>query len=165
MANPVRLNMLICLMDHPRLYVQEVADLLEIQEDVASKNLQVLASGGFLKSKAVSKYLYYTMANPDRLHSEILQQLKSRKKTTAEPLMWTLTALTHERRVSIVSLLKQHGSMEKYDLFFQAQISAVAGRRHLNKLIRREWVAEKNRVCCLNDLKDSLVTVLVDQIQ
>ena len=79
--------MLICLMQHSRLYVQEVAGELGLTEDVASKNLRSLESGGFLQCEAVSKYLYYSLAEPDALLRAVIHELQHHKNDAIESVI------------------------------------------------------------------------------
>ncbi len=164
LAKPIRLTMLDCLMGQERLYVQEVADLLGLQEDVASKNLQLLASGGFLESETVSKYRFYSLSPPDVLLEATLRDLKGAGDSMGR-IIKTLTALTHERRVSLVSILKRNDSMDREDLFLLAQVSEPAGRRHIKKLVRRRWVAVDQKKCRLLKPRSTLSSVLLDEVR
>ncbi len=164
LANPVRLKMLGCLKNQGRLYVQEVAEGLGLQEDVASKNLQLLALGGFLESETVSKYRFYSLSPPDALLEVVLRDLK-RKEDLTDRMMKTLTSLTHERRVSLVSILKRNESMDRDDLFFLAQVSVPAGLRHMKKLVRRRWVAMDQKKCRLLTSKTKLASVLLSEVK
>jgi hypothetical protein len=137
---------------------------LGVEEDVASKHLQKLAAGGFLIREPISKYLYYSLVQEDALLAAVLPCLILDRESASEQIIRDLTAVTHERRVVIVSLLRAYGPMVKDDLFFQAQISAVAGRRHVNKLVRRGWVSEDERVCRLETAEGMLMSLLMDMI-
>lgn len=164
LANPVRLRVLGCLKSQGKLYVQEVANLLGLQEDVAGKNLQLLASGGFVTSKTVSKYRFYTLSTPDPLLDAVLRGSKE-TDDSMERVVKTLTALTHERRISLISILKRNDSMEEKDLFLLAQISAPAGLRHIKKLVRRRWVAVNSEKCRLLKPKTKLAAVLLSEVK
>jgi predicted transcriptional regulator len=155
--------MLLCLQRHEPLYVQEVAQHLNLTEDVASKNLQLLATGGFAVSKPISKYLYYRLMEQDDLLQSVLSTLQSRKTVSVEQVMDVLTALTHERRVVIISILKHDGPMETTDLLFGAQISKMAGYRHLDKLVRRGWIEKDRRVCQLTTPERPLRKALINE--
>ena len=145
-ANPLRLRLLAHLLESPRQYVKAVAGELELTEDVASKNLQLLASGGFLKCESVSKYLYYTLAESDDLLTALLWELKN--QSALDPIIHMLTALTHERRVLLVALLSKT-SMDVNSLCCQMKMSGSAAKRHLDKLARRGWVEVDGDVCTL----------------
>ncbi len=164
LANPARLTMLDFVKDQERLYVQEVADGLGLQEDVASKNLQLLASGGFLESETVSKYRFYSLPSPDPLLEAVLRGSKGTEDTMGR-MIKTLTALTHERRVSLISILKRNESLEKEDLFLLAQVSVLAGRRHIEKLVRRRWVAGDQKKYRLLKPRTKLSSVLLSEVK
>ena len=164
LANPVRLTMVDCLKNQERLYVQEMADLLGLQEDVASKNLQLLAAGGFFESEPVSKYRFYSLSMPNLLLETVSRGSKG-TEASMRRIMKTLTALTHERRVSLVSILKRNDSMEKEDLFLLAQVSAPAGRRHIEKLVRRGWVSVDQKKCRLLKPRTKLSSVLLSEVK
>jgi predicted transcriptional regulator len=157
--------MLLCLQANEPLYVQEVAQHLNLTEDVASKNLQLLAPGGFAVSESVSKYLYYRLAEPDALLQSVLVALQSRKSVDVEQVMSILTALTHERRVVIISILKNNGPVSTAQLLFRAQISKIAGYRHLDKLVRRGWVEMNRRACQLSVSDEPLKNALINEVK
>lgn len=157
--------MLICLVQHRKLYVQQVADMQGLAEDVASKNLRMLESGGFLQSETVSKYLYYRLTNADMLLDAVLYELRHQKTDTVEHVIRILTALTHERRILLVSILKNDGPMERDLLFLKEQVSEMAGRRHMSKLARRGWVSADRNACRLLKLKSRLGCNLLDTVE
>ncbi len=165
LANPVRLNMLTFLKEQPRQYVKSIAEELGLTEDVASKNLQMLAAGGFLESEAVSKYLYYSLAESDELLQLVLHELKTRKSDVRERVFRTVTALTHERRVSIVAVLKRDGPMDMQTLCIRAGISELACRRHLNKLVRRGWMTTEQKKYVLLQPENRLAAGLMDAVK
>jgi len=154
--------MLACLTQYPRLYVQEVAEELGLTEDVASKNLRLLESGGFLKCEAVSKYLYYCLVKPDALLGAVLHELRHQKKDTEESVIRMVTALTHERRILLITILKERSPMGLAELLSHAEISEVAGRRHVNKLVRRGWVEFDQKTCRLLESKNRLGAKLMN---
>ena len=164
LACSVRLDMLVCLADVPRLYVQQIAGELGLSEDVASKHLKLLASGGFLRSDAESKYLYYQLVESNELGTAVLRKMLSEKDSKHSSVLRELTALTHERRVSVVSILKGTPAVRMDDLFFRGQMSEMAGRRHLNKLVSRGWVSVEDRVCRLRSPSNRLAAVLIDAV-
>lgn len=157
--------MLQCLQAHTTLYVQEVAQQLKLTEDVASKNLQQLAAGGFAVSEPISKYRYYRLVDSDALLQAVLVSLQSGKRTAVEQTLGVLTALTHERRVIIVSILKQSGPVSTTELLFRAQISKMAGYRHLEKLVRREWIERTRHTCRLITSDQPLKKALINEVE
>jgi len=165
LANPVRLNMLILLSQQPEQYVKSIADKLGLTEDVASKNLQMLASGGFLDSEAVSKYLFYNLSGSSDLLQWVLRELKTRKSDAREMVFRTVTALTHERRVAIVEILKSEGPVDMQTLCVRAGMSELACRRHVNKLISRGWIRIKQKKYALVRPKNRLATELMNAVK
>ena len=164
LANPVRLHMLKFLKRQPEQYVKSIAEELGLTEDVASKNLQMLASGGFLESERVSKYLYYNLAESDELLQLVLHELKTRKSNARERVFRTVTALTHERRVSIVATLKRDGPIDMHTLCVRAGISELACRRHLKKLVRRGWIKQEQNRYMLIKPKSQLGVKLLEMV-
>lgn len=142
------------------LYVQEIAQLVDVAEDVASKNLQLLLSGGFLVSESISKYCYYRLAEPSELLRAVLSALREGNHSL-EDLMSTLTALTHVRRVAIVSTLKSASPVSVSDLLFRVQVSKMAGYRHLDKLVRRGWVEIDHHRCRLLPVDNAVGRALI----
>jgi DNA-binding IclR family transcriptional regulator len=143
LANRLRLEMLELLVQNPPWCVKKIALKLGIAEEVASKNLQLLAAAGFLAQNRVGKYLYYTAAKDDALLSGVISE-----KAGKEELVHTVTALTHERRVLIISELNGR-PMTLEALFWRTGISGGAMRRQLEKLERRNFVRLNNGRYCL----------------
>jgi len=159
LANPLRLKLLIYLLEQSEQYVKVTADEFGIAEDVASKNLQLLASGGFLSCEPVSKYLYYKLTKPDPLLRAVLNELQA-QRVDLRAMAYTLTALTHERRVLMVALLQKEPMVLDH-LCDMAKISKQAGERHVNKLVRRGWVGLDNDAYTLLQPKDKLGRVMI----
>jgi len=155
--------MLVCLNHHARQYVQAIGEQLGLKEDVASKNLQLLAVGGFLTSKRVGRYLYYSPVESDELLRSVLAGIRKAKGET-DSVMRTLTALTHERRIVMVALLSNE-AMEKERLCSSAKISGLAAGRHLDKLVRRGWVNVNEARHSLFVPKTSLEKELVSAVK
>jgi DNA-binding IclR family transcriptional regulator len=162
LANPLRLTLLNHLSRLPEQYVKAVALEFGLAEDVASKNLQMLASGGFLKCESVSKYRYYSLAKKDDLLRPVLNALKTRDEV--DSIMYMLTALTHERRVRAVCLLSR-APMEMICVCRQVGMSWQAAQRHLDKLIRRGWVKNDNETYSLCFPPDRLGRALIKWVK
>lgn len=158
LANKLRLDMLAFLGQHKRLYVKAVAERFDVAEDVASKNLQLLAQAGFLDHKRQGKFLYYSLVKEDRLLRGIMNAI--RQKTALEDLIFLLTGFTHERRVSIVFTLTQ-GSMKTEALCRRTQISPMAMRRQMEKLERRGYVSCDKYECKLLEPESCLGRELI----
>jgi DNA-binding IclR family transcriptional regulator len=120
--------------------VKEIADFLEITEDVASKNLQLLAVAGFITRQQAGKYLYCSLVEYDVLLSEVLALVCKAEK---EQVMFTATALTHERRIAILNALS-FGPLEFGVLCSKTGVSRIAMRRQLEKLSRRGFIRIKS---------------------
>ena len=98
--------------------------------------MQLLVSAGFVAHDRAGKYLYHTVADDDPLLAAMMA-VPSDKET----LMYTATALTHERRVLIVRALgcKQLAIEELCRL---TKISGGAMRRQLEKLESRGFITK-----------------------
>lgn len=156
LANRLRLDILELQAAKPPLCVKEIAENLAIAEEVASKNLQSLASAGFMSQKRVGKYLYHSVMKEDALLAEVLGE-----KATKEKLMYTVTALTHERRVLILRKLNC-GPLKLEELCRQTGISGGAMRRQLEKLERRGFIKMTNGRCTLTSPNGALGKRLIE---
>ena len=78
-----------------------------------------------------------------------------------EHVLFTVTALTHERRIAIVKALNAK-PLEFERLCHATRISREAMKRQLKKLERREFVRFENGRYVLIVPKDSLGEMLVD---
>lgn len=163
LANPVRLKLLAQLDQKPRQYVKAIAQKLGLAEDVACRNLQMLASAGFLEHERSGKYLYYSLSVTDELSGAVLAEIR-RKGFNVSRVMYMLTALTHERRVSIVKTLCR-GCMEQNVLRRLTRISKLAADRHLNKLMRRGWVQVEDDLCELMTPDNRLGLALIELVK
>jgi predicted transcriptional regulator len=163
LANPVRLKLLAQLDQKPRQYVKAIAQTLGLAEDVASKNLQMLASAGFLEYERVGKFLYYSLSVSDELLCPVLAEIR-KKGFDVNRVMSMLTALTHERRIAIVKALCR-GCAEWDVLRRQTRISRLATDRHLNKLMRRGWVQVENDLCELMTPDNRLGLALIEVVK
>jgi len=72
LANPLRLEILDLLSKRSPLCVKDIAEILHIADEVAGKNLQLMAAAGFMTQKNAGKYLYYTSSDRDGLITGIL---------------------------------------------------------------------------------------------
>ncbi len=147
----------------PRQYVNAIAQSLGLTEDVASKNLQMLASAGFLEHERVGKYLYYNLSVSDELLHPVLAEIR-KKGFDVNRVMHMLTALTHERRIAMVAALGRC-PLERGTLCHQTRISRIALERHLDKLIRRGWVRVDEERCELIPPKNGLGDALIELVK
>ena len=136
LANSLRLDMLEQLSRNSPRCVKEIAAELGVAENVASKNLQLLFSAGFLTQKHRGKYLFYALDQKDVLLASVLELTHAGKKDHA---MFMATALTHERRVSIIKALKTK-PLEMERISRETRISWDAMARQIKKLERRGFV-------------------------
>lgn len=120
--------------------VKDIAKELGIAEDVASKNLKLLAAAGFLTQKHAGKYLFYALERADVLLAGVLELSNVSKKDDA---IFMATALTHERRVVIINTLRDD-PLRFEDLCLKTRISWGAMTRQLGKLVRRGFVRVEN---------------------
>ncbi|MDZ8117167.1 ArsR/SmtB family transcription factor [Pontiella agarivorans] len=138
LANPLRIEMLTLLSTDSKLYVQRIGELLGCAEDIASKHLQRLGDGGFLRSWRRGRYLYYGINTEHPLVAALLEEI-DRPEADIGTILKSLTAFTHERRIQIVrSLMTEPKSVDA--LRVETGISGDALLRHLRKLEAREMV-------------------------
>ncbi len=160
LANGLRLDMLELLrVDSPQC-VKEIAHELEISENVASKNLQLLCESGFLTQQHRGKYLFYLLAQEDLLLSAVL---KSTQTGRNDHVIFMATALTHERRVAIVKVLDSKPLVFER-VCLETRISREAMIRQIKKLERRGFVTFDDEKYALMIPKDDLGKVLVELV-
>jgi len=124
-----------------------IADETGVSEDVSSKNLQFLELGGFLKQKREGKYLFYSLDRSDEFLQIVVDELHD-GRLDVEGIMHMLTALTHERRILIVTTLAD--GQQEFDLLCrQTGISRLAMERQIDKLVRRSFVSSLGGQCRL----------------
>lgn len=143
--------------------VKHIAGALGVAEEVSSKNLQLLESGGFLEQERRSKFLFYSLDHADGLLQAVLDSLKKDEKGFPET-MHVLTACTHERRVRIVSELGK-GELEFSMLGFKSGISLRALERQLGKLVQRGFVSKRKGCCRLLEPESALARMLIELAQ
>jgi len=152
--------MLQCLDRKEPRCVKNIAEVLGISEEVSTKNLQLLESGGFLGQERIGKFLFHSLAHEDELLQVVLDGLKMDEEGFPET-MYMLTALTHERRVRIVAVLKTE-EMDFSKLGFRSGISLRALERQFDKLERRGFVYKLGGVCRLVEPKNELAQKLIE---
>ena len=158
LATGLRIDMLLLLKSGKSRCVKEIADELEIAEDIASKHLQLLASAGWVSKRLAGRYLYYTLDNDNVLLDEVLTYAE---KKSIDRLIFMVTALTHERRILIIRALAIE-PMRLDCLCRKIRIPSMALRRHLDKLERRGFVRAENGVWMLIIPDDTLIRRLID---
>ncbi len=157
LANSLRLDMLECLDRRPNRCVKEIAEALGIADNVASKNLQFLASAGFVTQRHVGKYLYYALDEQDEL---LVPALGLVKESGKEQPMFMVTATTHERRIKIIAALNDE-PVKRGTLCIKTHISPEAMNRQLGKLVRRGFVRKVGEVFWLQDPECALGRKLI----
>ena len=164
LANRTRLHILRRLIRNTELCVRDIAQAEQLSEVVASQHLRLLHEHGFLEQKRKSKWVYYKMAVSAGSHAKhLITPLKSKlgsQRPCSNDLMRMVTAFTHPRRIDIVKiLLNKESSFEQ--LITECNISGQALYRHLNKLIDRKLVVQKNNVYRILRPKDGLLKALL----
>lgn len=163
LACPVRLNILSFLDQNPGQFVKQIADQISLAEDVASKNLQLLAAAGMLISEREGKFNFYRTNAEDPLFQISLVELRCSPLNT-ERVIRVATALTHERRVGIVAVLRE-GPSDVTDLCRRLHISRRAIKRHLDKLARRGWLVRDDEMCALSEPDESFAKLLLQCVE
>jgi len=161
LANPLRVEMLVCLEKKEPQCVKDIAEEVGVLEDVSSKNLQMLESGGFLQRKRVGKYLLYSLNRTDGLLQAVLGDAVVDNPDFGK-ILHMLTALTHERRILIVSALAK-GQQEFGLLCRQTGISWRAMERQLDKLVRRGFVLMNDGCCRLVEQESLFGNTLIGE--
>ena len=158
LATGLRIDMLLLLKSGTSRCVKEIADELEVAEDIASKHLQLMASAGWVSKRPAGRYLYYMLDNDNVLLDEVLTYAE---KKSIDQLIFMVTALTHERRIWIVRALAIE-PMRLDCLCRKTRIPSMALRRHLDKLERRGFVRAENGVWMLIIPDNTLMRRLID---
>ncbi|VGO15522.1 hypothetical protein PDESU_04106 [Pontiella desulfatans] len=138
----MRLEMLSLLNGRPPMFVQAIGEQLGCSEDVASKQLQLLADGDFLSQERKGRFLFYSGMESDRLGCLVLEE-SLRDGADLGSIMKSLTAFTHERRILIVRELAK-GARVFEELCGATGISLDAMKRHLRKLEGRGFVERRD---------------------
>jgi predicted transcriptional regulator len=152
--------MLSCLDEKEPRCVKGVAESLGISEEVSCKNLQILESGGFLEQERVSNFLFYSLLHEDELLQVVLDGLKMDAKGFPETI-YMLTAMTHERRIRIVTVLKKE-TLGFSKLGFRSGISLRALERQFGKLERRGFIYRLGGRCRMVEPKNKLARKLIE---
>ena len=149
LANKTRLRILRRLMRGAELCVLDVAKAETLSEVVASQHLRLLYEHGFLQLERKSKWVFYRSEAPmEDSYAEYFFKIIRKKllfgKDQSNELIHLFTAFTHPRRIEIakVLLVENHTFNE---LIFRCDISGQALYRHLNKLMERGFIVEKNK--------------------
>ena len=160
LANPLRLEILSLVARQERQFVRVIGEQLRCSEDIASKHLQYMATGGFLVSEREGRFLFYSIAGEDFLAENTVTEIR-RTGSDIGSVMKCVTAYTHERRISIVKELAR-SALEGPVLGARTGISAEALNRHLDKLVRRGLVCKKDELWALNWPKEQYARQLLE---
>ena len=158
LANGLRLDMLELLNGNSPRCVKGIAKELEVADNVASKNLQLLSAAGFVTQEHRGKFLFYVLAQEDVLLSTVLEHTKADKN---EHAMFMATALTHERRVAIIKALNAK-PLEIEGICRKTRISWDAMKRQVKKLERRGFVQLEDGKYALTNPKGRLGKTLIE---
>jgi len=166
LANETRLNILRNLMHGTERCVLDIARSENLTEVVASQHLRRLHEHGFLQLKRKSKWAFYQAESPlkgsyaEYIFTPLKKKLIHGNNRT-EDIFRVFTAFTHPRRIEITKalLIRDHKFEE---LVFACDISAQALYRHLNKLISRNFITQKNEIYQITRYTYGLEKALLD---
>lgn len=150
LANESRLKILKRLMRGAELCVTDISEVEGVSLVTASEHLRLLHQSGFLMQERKSKWIFYTasLSAGFSLAEEIYKPLRKRlimSKSQIPSLLKLMTAFTHPRRVEILKCLFV-ASRSFDELIELCDISPMAMRRHLGKLVSRDIVRQDSDI-------------------
>ncbi|MDR2849986.1 MAG: transcriptional regulator [Verrucomicrobiota bacterium] len=146
LANKQRLQCLEKVLKTPGTNVAEIARLCRIRPNQASMSLRTLQARGLILSVRESRWVrYYPQADPivpsaGPILAGMSRALLTDRMAHADVLR-CLTAFTHPRRLTILSLLRPRSPVPFAELSRKSQVSPMALSRHLLKLQKRGLIA------------------------
>ncbi len=167
LANQRRLALVEALIDQPPQPVAAVAAACGQSEAICSHGLRQLQARGLCRATRSGRWVSYTLAaDPCVTHSESLLRALTRalraSRSDFKPLIATLTAYTHPRRIDIVATLHRAGPCATDDLGRHCGISPAALYRHLKKLERRGVLRQADGSVFLLTTADALSRALCE---
>jgi DNA-binding transcriptional ArsR family regulator len=164
-ASETRLELLWHLFHEKELSVAQACRLTGISPSNASLQLKMLLECGLVICRREKMQVFYRAeANgafefaPEVLAA--LQECCDRSVSFAALIRHT-TAFTHERRIEIFRALRGR-SLSTSALRDMTGMSSSALLRHLDKLIRRGYVTEQDRICRMGSSGNPLGRVLLE---
>jgi DNA-binding transcriptional ArsR family regulator len=150
LASSRRLACLSAVLTHPDGTVEELAGIAGVPVDQASLCLRALQARGLISPQRHSRWVRYSPLTDPLVPSAAPVLAAMRRallddKMSAEAVTGELTAFTHLRRLAVLRVLGQHGSLSPERLSVLTQISPPALLRHLNKLLRHGLVRHERR--------------------
>ena len=151
LANRRRLQILEHLITHGPRTVKQVAEQLQWPETTATINLRALNSRGMLQTRRFGKFVLYSVgADPTIPEAKALLMVVKRALATRhdaiDVLIRHFTAFTHPRRILIVSTLGRR-TLAFNELQERTAISRQAMGRHIEKLVERGYMVQKENSC------------------
>lgn len=165
LANETRLKILKRLMRGAELCVTDIAEVEDIALVTASEHLRLLHQSGFLGQERKSKWIFYSAVLPsgfpvtEKIYKPLRKQLIASDRQISS-LLKLMTAFTHPRRVEILKRLF-NSSRSFEELIELCDISPMAMKRHLDKLVSRDVVRQDSDVYRITSGGVELKRVLV----
>ena len=145
-ANETRLRLLWALFAQTELCVSDAAKRVEMGNAQASLQLRALNARGLISSRREKMKVFYRPAANDGVIAapELLEGLRQcyDRGMTHRAVIRQATAFTHQRRIELVKALEET-SMDWDELIEKTGMSSSSIYLHLDKLIRRGFVAKK----------------------
>lgn len=166
LANGTRLNCLKVVLDRLEICVEDVAEMVGVTDNEASKSLRALQSRGLISSRRESRWvIYFPSTNPLVESAKPLLDAVSKALHDEQVSMIDIekacTAYTHMRRIVITRLLSSSGPLDISGIKKATGYSFQAIKRHLVKLVDRRTVSEEDGVYTLCKSKDPLSKALL----
>lgn len=146
LASEPRLHMLSLLFRAQELYVQQIAERMEMSISNASTQLRALSARGLISSRRKDMMVLYRAEANNAVDTApvLLDTLRTccEQGSSFKTMIRQATAFTHERRIEIIRILTGK-TLAFHELAEKTGISASALSRHLAKLEARGFVKYK----------------------
>jgi DNA-binding MarR family transcriptional regulator len=165
LANRKRLRLFRALLNKPGQTVNELADRLGYHRSLASLYLRALNARGLIQPSRQGREVWYRVEADENVPGSalLISALRNAFSGASNPvdhIFRQATALTHPRRVLLMSVLRR-APMDREELARRTGISLPALTRHLNKLARRRWIRTRDGMCYITRSLPPLASVLL----
>ena len=149
-ANIQRLRLFNAMIDQPPQSMGTIATKRGMPKAVCCQYMRHLNARGLCQATRQSRWVYYHLqADPKVRHSEAIMEalisaLRNADESVYKNAFRDLTTFTHPRRIAIVQSLCKHGKAQSSTLCKDCGVSRLAMQRHLDKLLRRGIIGEKD---------------------
>ncbi len=148
LANRRRLQLLRCLIKQKApVRVTDAAELLGASLSATSQCLRALNARGLLRAQRKGRDVVYQVGHDpalpqSRVLLDALQSELGRSRRSLENAFDALTGFTHPRRIALVQAVAR-GLVRPHEIRTATRVSTRAAARHLDKLVRRGYLARR----------------------